>query len=170
MKRGDNMNFSIVFNRQFTNKVEMILHSPGNIPGKMFEMTLVIDRNLKKEDVEEVVPHLLRTLKRHSEVFLNVRLNVVSWIGDEQILNEITPMSMAMIKSYYEKYEQNIINKSYLTLMKNLKLFHARSKLVILVTDGMYDKSDEEEVKRAMQPFLFRKVLRVVVNDGVELG
>lgn len=164
------MNFSIVFNRQFTNKVEMILHSPGNIPGKMFEMTLVIDRNLKKEDVEEVVPHLLRTLKRHSEVFLNVRLNVVSWIGDEQILNEITPMSMAMIKSYYEKYEQNIINKSYLTLMKNLKLFHARSKLVILVTDGMYDKSDEEEVKRAMQPFLFRKVLRVVVNDGVELG
>lgn len=164
------MNFSIVFNRQFTNKVEMILHSPGNIPGKMFEMTLVIDRNLKKEDVEEVVPHLLRTLKRHSEVFLNVRLNVVSWIGDEQILNEITPMSMAMIKSYYEKYEQNIINKSYLTLMKNLKLFHARSKLVILVTDGMYDKSDEEEVKRAMQPFLFRKVLQVVVNDGVELG
>ena len=85
-------------------------------------------------------------------------------------MNEITPMSMAMIKSYYEKYEQNIINKSYLTLMKNLKLFHARSKLVILVTDGMYDKSDEEEVKRAMQPFLFRKVLRVVVNDGVELG
>lgn len=170
MEKGANMNFSIVFNKQFTNKVEMILHSPGNTPGKMFEMTLVIDRNLKKEDVEEIVPHLLRTLKRHSEVFLNVRLNVVSWIEDETIKNEITPMSIAMIKSYYERYEQNIAEKSYLKLMENLKLFHARSKLIILVTDGMYDKSDEEGIKKVMQPFLFRKMLGIVVNDGVELG
>ena len=59
------MNPSIIFDKQFTNKVEMIMHSPCNIPGKMFEMTVVLDKNLSKETVSEIVPHLLKVLKRH---------------------------------------------------------------------------------------------------------
>ena len=160
---------SIIFDKQFVNKVEMILHSPCNIPSKMFEMTVVLDRNLSKETVTEIVPHLLKVLKRHSEVFLNVRLNMVRWEADNSIENKIVPMSMAMISSHYGEYEQVITNKSYPVLMQNLKLFHARSKLIILVTDGNYATGDEEELKKLMQPFLCRKIMNVVVTDHIEI-
>lgn len=163
------MNPSIIFDKQFTNKVEMILHSPCNIPGKMFEMTVVLDKNLSKETVSEIVPHLLKVLKRHSEVFLNVRLNLLYWQDDENMENRIVPMSMAMISSHYKNYEPNVTTKSYINLMQKLKLFHARSKLIIVVTDGQYEVGDEAELKKVMQPFLYRKVMNVVVSDNLEI-
>ena len=160
---------SIIFDKKFVNKVEMILHSPCNIPSKMFEMTVVLDENLSKEQVEATVPHLLKVLKRHSEVFANVRLNVVEWKEDDKFENQIVPMSMAMLSSRYSAYTQNVCVKSYLHLMQNLKLFHARSKLIIVVTDGNYDVGDEAELKKVMQPFLYRKVMKVVVSDTLEI-
>lgn len=160
---------SIIFNKQFTNKVEMILHSPCNIPNKMLEMTVVLDCSLSKEKAKEVVPHLLKTLKRHSEVFANVRLNMVRWQDDTNMKNQVMPMSMAMLSSYYDDYEENSTSKDYQRLMKNLKLFHARSKLIIIVTDGAYETGNEDELKNIMQPFLYRKVMNVVVGDTIEL-
>ena len=160
---------SIIFDKQFVNKVEMILHSPCNIPSKMFEMTVVLDGNLPKDVAETIVPHLLKVLKRHSEVFANVRLNMVKWESDEKIENQIVPMSMVMIGSCYADYEQVKTMKSYQILMQNLKLFHARSKLVIVVTDGTYKTGDETELKKLMQPFLYRKVMNVVVTDTIEI-
>lgn len=159
----------IIFDKQFVNKVEMILHSPCNIPSKMFEMTLVLDRSLSKEAVAEIVPHLLKTLKRHSEVFANVRLNLVKWIDDVHIENQIIPMSMAMLSSHYEDYEPKQTMKNYQVLMQNLKLFHARSKLIIVVTDGMYETGDEAELKKIMQPFLYRKVMNIAIGDSIEI-
>ena len=160
---------SIIFDKQFVNKVEMILHSPCNIPSKMFEMTVVLDRNLSKDVAMEIVPHLLKVLKRHSEVFANVRLNMVKWETDDVIENQIIPMSMAMISSHYAEYEQMKKVKNYQALMRSLKLFHARSKLIIVVTDGEYETGDEAELKKLMQPFLYRKVMNVVVSETIEL-
>ena len=53
--------------------------------------------------------------------------------------------------------------------MQKLKLFHARSKLIIVVTDGQYEVGDETELKKVMQPFLYRKVMNVVVSDTLEI-
>lgn len=160
---------SIIFNKQFTNKVEMILHSPCNTGGKVLEMTVVVDCNLEKDAVVEIVPHLLRTLKRHSEVFANVRLNMLRWKKDGEYTNQVVPMSMAMISSHYADYEKGNESKNYKCLMENLKLFHARSKLIIVVTDGTYDMGDEAELKKVMQPFLYRKVMQVVLGDTIDL-
>lgn len=160
---------SIMFNKQFTNKVEMILHSPCNIPNKMLEITVVLDQNLSLDTVKEIVPDLLKTLKRHSEVFLNVRLNMVRWLDDNCINNQVVPMSMAMISSHYDDYVKHITAKRYDKLMEKLKLFHARSKLIIVVTDEKYDIGDEEELRKIMQPFLYRKVMKVVIGDTIEL-
>ena len=160
---------SIIFDKQFTNKVEMILHSPGNIPNKMFEMTVVLDQSLEKDVLKEIVPHLLKTLKRHSETFTNVRLNVVRWLDDEHISNQVLPMSMAMLSSHYDDYQQNEVTKNYQQLMENLRLFHARSKLIIVVTDEKYEKGDEGTLRKIMQPFLYRKVMNVIVGDTIEI-
>ena len=48
-------------------------------------------------------------------------------------------------------------------------MFHARSKLIIVVTDGTYDMGDDAELKKVMQPFLYRKVMQVVLGDTIEL-
>lgn len=163
-------NISIVFSKQFTNRVEQILHSPCNIPGKMFEMTMVVDSNLHKKEILNTIPKLLLILKRHSEVFRNVRLNIVNWYDDNNIINQVVPMSMAMLESRYNDYKQNISIKSYDRLMNNLKLFHARSKLIIIVTDGSYQASPKEELLKIMQPFLNRKVMNVVVSaDDIKI-
>ena len=50
-----------------------------------------------------------------------------------------------------------------------MKLFHARSKLIIVVTDGKYETGDESELKKLMQPFLYRKVMNVVVSETLEI-
>ena len=160
---------SILFQKQFINKVEQILHSPCNIPNKMLEMTVVVDQNLSKEKVKEVIPNLLKMLKRHSEVFRNVRFNMVHWRTNETITNQVIPMSIAMLGSHYEVYESQYQAKDYSCLMQNLKLFHARSKLILVITDGNYEISDEVELKKMMQPFLYRKVMNVVIGDNIEL-
>ncbi len=153
----------LIFFKKFTNEVERVLHSPGNIPGKTFEMSIVIDESLSKETVENVVPKLLQKLKRHSDVFANVRLNMVNWNKDV-ISNRILPMAMAMISSTYDDYKQRQENKDYNELIKNLRLFHARSKLILVITDGKYMVSSQEELDKLLKPFVGRKMIKIDVK------
>ncbi len=162
---------SIVFLKQFTDRVERILHSPCYSPSKILEMALVIDESICKEYIEKTIPTLLKRLKMHSEVFANVRLNIVNWKADEDIKNNVVPMSMAMIPSYYDRYEQNDGIKTYEKLMEYLKLFQARSKLIIVITDGKYQVDNEDNLKKIMQPFLHRKVMEIVVeNESIRIN
>ena len=69
--------------------VERILHVPGNYKGGILEMALIIDCNMSKETAKTNVQAIVKALKSHSEVFRNVRLNVVWWKSDEEILTEV---------------------------------------------------------------------------------
>ena len=89
------MNLSPVVLMQFKNTVERILHVPGNYKGGVLEMAVVLDHNVSRKTVCELVPQLFRSLKMHSEVFRNVRLNMVQWESDEVISGQVAPMSMA---------------------------------------------------------------------------
>ena len=163
------MNVSPVFLMKLKNTVERILHVPGNYTGGILEMAVVLDHNVSREDIKELVPQLFRTLKMHSEVFRNVRLNIVQWELDETITNQVTPMSMAGLGSYYESYENQIKKKDFLKLMQYLKLFQARAKLIILVTDGENEEGTPESLKAAMQPFLDKKLMQIIVGEGLEI-
>lgn len=158
------MNLSPVFLMKFKNTIERILHVKGNYNGGILEMAVVLDHSLSRECVQVVVPQLLRTLKIHSEVFRNVRLNMVEWIDDETIISQVSPMSMAGLSSYYEGYEQRKKEKDMLKLISYLKLFQARAKVIILVTDTACDIAAQEGIKTAMQPFLDKKLMQVVVS------
>ena len=163
------MNLSPVFLMQFKNTVERILHVPGNYKGGILEMAVVLDHNVPRETVQELVPQLFRSLKMHSEVFRNVRLNMVQWESDEKIVNQVTPMSMAGLASYYENYECRKERKDLIKLVQNLKLFQARAKLIILVTDGANEEGSSENLKAALQPFLDKKLMQVVVGETMEI-
>lgn len=158
------MNLSPVFLMKFKNTIERILHVKGNYSGGILEMAVVIDHSLPKECVQNVVPQLFRTLKMHSEVFRNVRLNMVEWCSDEMITAQVSPMSMAGMSGYYDGYEQQKIKKDFLKLVSYLKLFQARAKVIILLTDASCEGLAQEGVKAAMQPFLDKKLMQVVVS------
>ena len=163
------MNLSPVFLMKFKNTVERILHVRGNYNGGILEMAVVLDHNLSSETVQELIPGLFRTLKMHSEVFRNVRLNMVQWKSNESITNQVTPMSMAGLSSYYKEYECDRREKDWKPFIQYLKMFQARSKLIIVVTDGKNAEENEETLKMLMQPFLDKKLMQVIVGDELEI-
>ena len=163
------MNLSPVFLMKFKNTVERILHVPGNYNGGILEMAIVLDANVEKETIKELVPQLLRSLKTHSEVFRNVRFNLVWWKSDEQITGQVTPMSMAALPTYYDAYEVQRNTKDIMNLVQYLKLFQARAKLIILITDGTNEESSKESIKAAMQPFLDKELMKILVGETLEV-
>lgn len=165
------MELSLLFLKKFKDTTERILHVPGNFTGPVLEMAVVLDRNLSREQLTEYLPSLLGALKRHSEVFRNVRLNVVDWCSDEEIANQVCPMSMVLLKSYYESYSQKKEEKTFEVLVEYLKKYQARAKLIILLTDGKYIVRQEELLEAGMRPFLDKKMMQVVLTeeDGAEI-
>ncbi len=163
------MNLSPVFLMQFKNTVERILHVPGNYKGDILEMAVILDYNMSREVVQELIPQLFRSLKMHSEIFRNVRLNIVQWESDEKIVSKVVPMSMAGLSTYYEKYEGTKKCKNWMNLIQYLKLFQARAKLIILLTDGANEDDFTESRKAAMQPFLDKKFMQIVAEETGQL-
>lgn len=159
------MELSLLFLKKFKDTTERILHVPGNFTGPVLEMAVVLDGNLSREQAAEYLPQLLATLKRHSEVFRNVRLNVVNWCSDDEIVNQVCPLSMVLLKGYYENYAQKKEEKTFEVLVEYLKKYQARAKLIILLTDGNYEVRQEELLEAGMRPFLDKKLMQVVVTE-----
>lgn len=165
------MDISPVFLHIFHNKIERVLHLKGNFTGPVLEMALVMDYSVPAERMRESVAALLRCLKQQSEVFRNVRFNVIEWKSDSEIGTRVCPMLMAGTESFYQDYEQTMETKRIEKLYQYLKFYHARSKLVLLVTDGQYHVENEAEKEAALKPFLGRKLIMIKITEkGMELG
>ncbi len=164
------MELSMIQILKMKQSVERILHVPGNYKGGILEMAIVVDCGLEKEAAKETIKTLVKALKSHSETFRNVRLNVIWWKSDEEIVTEVLPMPVMQMGTPFESYEQRKEEKSLDTLLGNLKLFQARSKLILLIGDGTFKIADEEKCMESLKPFLGRKMLLLLdeVSDGVE--
>lgn len=144
----------------FFNDVERVLHVPGNLQGgNLTEMAIVLDYKLPLEQLQSISTDMVTVLKKKGELFRNVRLNVVKWISDEQIVAEILPLSMLGIGRGFEDYPNmpHTADKNMEELARQLKLFHARCKLIILISDGQWQVSDETVLNANLQPFLHKK-------------
>ena len=86
--------------------VERILHVPGNYKGGILEMALVVDCNMDKTAAQEGIAAIVKALKSHSETFRNVRLNVVWWKSDDEIVTEVIPLPMMQMGTPFESYEK----------------------------------------------------------------
>lgn len=139
--------------------VERILHVPGNYKGGILEMALIVDCNLEKNLAKESVQTIVKALKSHSETFRNVRLNVIWWKSDEEIVTEVTPMPVMQMGTPFENYERMAAQKRIDVLLGNLKLFQARSKVILLLSDGTFGIESEEACMESLKPFLGRKML-----------
>ena len=159
------MSFNIIMKQKVRQEVERVLHVPGNFTKDILEMALVIDCSLSTEEAGESIRELLGTLKKQSEVFRNVRLNAVKWLDDGHIENQVTSAAVMQLGRYFEDYKQNICVKSMVKLTGYLKKFQARSKLIIVVSDGNYKIEDEKTVQENLSPFLRRKMIYWNIKD-----
>ncbi len=150
--------------------VERILNVPGNYKGGILEMALIIDCNLSKEDAKANVQAVIRALKSHSETFRNVRLNVIWWKLDEEIVTEVIPLPIVLMGTVFDNYEKMAAQKRIDRLLANLKLFQARSKLILLLGKGDFSVESEEACMESLRPFLGRKMLLLLdeVSEEIE--
>lgn len=156
---------SVVTLMKFKNTIERILHVKGNYQGGILEMTLVVDGSLEITKRKELIPKLIYALKQQGEVFRNVRFHYSIWHSDMEITDKVCPMMLAMTDTFYEEQKGQEHKKSLEKLIDYLKKFHARSKIIILVTDGKYHIECEEKLKERMQPFLDKKLM-FLMADG----
>ena len=158
---------SIVTLKKYKDIAERILHVPGNYRGGVLEMAVVVDKNIEKEALRSILPQLLRALKQQGNVFRNVRFNYVQWkaAGAE---NQVCPMMVPMTEGFYEAYESCVEEKNFAGLVDYLKVFQARAKLIILLTDQNVTQWKGDETRRRMQPFLDKKMMVVQIHTTTQ--
>lgn len=160
---------SIITIKRFQDTVERILHVPGNYRGGILEMAVVSDTGIKPETLGVVLPQLLRALKQQGQIFRNVRFNYVSW-SKTGIKNKVCPMMQVMLESFYEDMEFCGEEKDFGELIDYLKVFQARSKLILLLTNQDITELYSEDRKKQMQPFLDKKLLVIQVQKPEEIA
>ena len=150
---------NLIMKKNLNNAVEQVLHVKGNYNGGILEMTFVIDCGLPKDYVCEMASDIAATLRAHSEVFRNVRLNLLYFKSDERIENKVLPFSFLQMSSCFEEYQEIHEERTLDRLSEKLKLFHARSKLILVLTQDKMLIRDKEKVHQNMLPFLGKKSL-----------
>lgn len=144
---------------QIAKKADAILHIPGNYRGGNLEMTIVIDTSLELKSFTEAVAAVVRSLKRESEIFRNVRLDLVFWGRETRM--QVTSMAMLLTGGAYDGYKCDPHKKYYEELFAYLKKFHARSKVILVFADDQNEVFDREAAREALSPFLKNKLLLI---------
>lgn len=164
------MAFTPVERMQIKNAVERILHAPGNYRGGILEMAMVFDCNLPEEYIKQMGRDIAALLKSHSEIFRNVRLNIICWETDEKLVKEMSSLPHLQMGSCFAHYKHTKSRKRWELLAEQLKKFYARSKLIILLTDGDYFVGDTKLFDDSLRPFLYRKlmVIRCLETEDAE--
>lgn len=128
-------------------------------------MTLVVDCNLPESYVKETTGEIAAILRSHSEVFRNVRLNLLLWYSDTEMTNQVIPLSFLQTSGCFLEYCQRSGQKRLEVLAAKLKLFHARSKLILGLMGSENYVEDERLLSESRKPFLEKKILFLREDD-----
>lgn len=173
-----------VRNLQLHNQIERVLHVPGNYRGGILEMAIVVDREFDRETARGLCADIITSCKKQSEVFRNVRLNMVLW--GKKIITETVAAAYVQMGTFFEDYEseagavdeegrvaeEHEDGEEVIRIMEYLKEFQARSKLIILLTPDrakMYCVSDADRLRKALSPFLKQKLI-LMYPEEIEPG
>jgi len=163
------MTMNLIERKQLKNAVERVLHVQGNYMGGILEMAVVIDMSLSKEDASNHAKELVNTLKTHSEVFRNVRLNTILWKDNQDFIKEVTPLALLQMGRFFDSYESVSVKKKWDGLLATLKKFYARSKLIIVLTnESEVWVENKMEAKENMHPFLHKKMIVISFKKDSE--
>ena len=166
------MALTAVRNLQLHNQIERVLHVPGNYRGGILEMAIVVDRAYDRETARMLCADIITSCKRQSDVFRNVRLNMVLW-GKDRIRTETVASAYVQMGTFFDGYAaESQKGQSVIEIMEYLKKFHARSKLILLLTpdkEKFYQVPDTDRLREALSPFLKQKLV-LVYPEEMEAG
>ena len=162
------MYFDVIKKMQLKREVERVLHVKGNFKGGILEMAIVLDAALPLEEAKEITKEIAQILKTTDEVFKNVRLNVLYAKTNREIETTVTSLSMLQLGTYFSDKEVIEEEKSFDSIVKHLKKFQARSKLVLVLTKGELPIRDTKRVQDALNPFVKQKTIFMSVVDTKE--
>lgn len=155
---------------QISKMADHILHVPGNYRGGNLEMTIVIASRLHVISLQENIKTVVDALKRSSETFRNVRLNLVRPKQEGGFESEVVPLIFLQTGQAFEardRYGESMPIAPLSEICAYLKLFHARSKLIFVFADAEYDPGDSAILKEALNPFLKQKLLVIAGEEPV---
>ena len=166
--------FTDIEKLKIKNSVEMVLHVKGNYSGGILEMAFVVDKGLSRRVSAEVLSEIAAALKRHSEVFKNARVNLV-FASEGKITSKPVPLPVLIMSAervIKEGFEDDTENNSgtgldLAPLCANLKLFQARSKLIIMLLGSRIYISDGKAYDEAMKPFLSKKLIVLAPGKNI---
>lgn len=172
------MYFDLAKKLQFKKEVERVLHVKGNYQGGILEMAIVFDAALPVEVQKEIAQEIAGTLKTTDEVFKNVRLNVVYCVNNRKLENTVTSLSLLQIGSYFDDKVVAEEEKTLDGVLRYLKKFQARSKLILVISKGDLPITNAKKTKDSLNPFLKSKLLLLSLGEqnklrmlsGVELN
>ena len=153
------MVFQLTERQKLIRFTDGVLNTPGNFTKDILEMAVVLDHGMEKEEIGPLAAELVNILKRHSQIFRNVRLNIVDWKSDSEITTQVSAMPMLQLGRYFDSYVQTEGIKSLDILAGYLKMYHARSKLVYVLSTGKSIVKNREQMFLNINPFLKRKLI-----------
>ena len=163
-------------------QVDMILQSPANqVRDGKLEMAFVFDLGSDPSYLRDTAAQAAGALKQHDRIFQNVRCNAVYWAADG-LTTEVLPMSYVQLGRVCEKAGNRTADGSEKICPKNqvvkenrkprledltgyLKLYHARSKCILVITEGNYEVSDRKRAREALNPFLKSRLVMITPQD-----
>lgn len=163
------MKWSAVEKQKFRIQVERILHVPGNFTQEILEMALVLDRRIPPEELRVSVQEVAGALKQQSEVFRNVRLNLIDWEPGRKPVSRTAPLSMLILGRLEPSDTSCLEEQEAEPLFRYLKLFQARSKLILVLSAGGVRLGEPESCHTLLKPFLGRKLLWMAKREEPEL-
>lgn len=181
------MALTAVRNLQLHHQIERVLHVPGNYRGGILEMAIVVDRAYDRETARTLCADIIASCKKQSEVFRNVRLNMVLW-GKNEIRTETVAAAYVQMGTFFDGYETESEERtsakeaadsgqqttaeekghSVIAVMEYLKKFHARSKLILLLTpdrEKLYQVSEVDRLRESLSPFLKQKLVLIYPGE-----
>ena len=154
---------------ELNKRVDKILHAPSNLParGQQLEMAFVLDLVTDRTYLDSTLRDAVAALKAHDRIFQNVRSNVVYWAHDK-ITTKVTPMSFVQMGKTFVEVDVNMEDKDVdndtdlNALCGYLKLYHARSKCILVFTDRNEDQfyaQKSDKLIENLNPFLKYRLL-----------
>lgn len=162
---------------ELNKRVDKILHAPASSPagGQQLEMVFVADMTADRTFIEEAFRESAATLKAHDRIFQNVRSNVVYW-RSENITTTVMPLSLihigkAFADDFVDKSKGNVDSVPYFDVLCGYcKLFHARSRCILVFTTCEPDKIPVKDWNKAVEnlnPFLKYRILLITPKKMV---
>ncbi len=146
-----------------------VLKLPGNtMKGDVLEMTLVVDCALDKEYICERAKEILTSLRSEGKSFLNLRLNLVKWKGDEDFIKYVSSYPDVLMGRTADEKDIAPDAVKYLdNLTAQLKKFYARSRIHLLLLKEEYGCENPLAVYENLNPFLHKKMVAVLPDATI---